>query len=67
MTRYDLAFGLMDYIPLGALEQLIEIGRSRSNRKVEMNFKDGRCLEIKVTDIQRFSKEDFPEEGADNG
>lgn len=44
--------------------QLLEIGKSHSNRKVEMNFKDGRCLEIKVTDTQRFTKDDF-EQGAE--
>lgn len=61
-TRYDLALALMNYITIEALERIAVIGRARTDCHVEMDFKHGRCLAIKVTDVQRFSGKDFTEQ-----
>ncbi len=61
MTRLGQASAVVACLPNGVLEQILEIWEARADRHVEMEFKDGRCLEIKVTDTKRFQKEDFKE------
>ena len=59
MNRFELAYALIDYIALAALQRLAKIGKSRATCQVVMNIKDGRCLEMKVTETQRFTKHDY--------
>ena len=59
MTHFELAYAIIAYLPRGVLEQILEIGKTRAHRHVEMEFKHGRCQEIKVTQSQRYHPEDF--------
>ena len=61
MTRLGQASAVVACLPNGVLEQILEIWEERADRHVEMEFKDGRCLEIKVTKSERFQKDDFKE------
>jgi len=65
MTRYDLAFAIMEYLPTDALEQIAEIGKTRADRKMVLNFKDGRCRKAEVTDIRQYGNEHFTEGAQD--
>jgi len=59
MTRYDLAQAVAGYFPTQVLEQFLRIGEDGSNCHVELEFKAGRCLRVKVTNMQQFRNEDF--------
>ncbi len=64
MSKAGLALAVAACLPAGVMEQILEIWEDQADRHVEMDFKDGRCLAIKVTDTKRFGSEDFDKGGA---
>lgn len=63
MTRMGMATAICACLPDKVMEQILEIWESRADRHVEMDFRHGRCLSIKVTDTKKFTLKDF--EGKD--
>ena len=43
------------------MEQIMDIWEAQADRHVEMDFRHGRCLRIKITDTQQFTLDDFEE------
>ena len=66
MSRAGQATLLVECLPAGVLEQLLEIWEAQLDRHVEMEFHHGRCLEFKVTTRQQFSNADFTLEPLDS-
>jgi hypothetical protein len=61
MTRLGMATAVAACLPVGVLEQILDIWEARADRHVEMDFRHGRCLSIKVTDTKKFTLDDFDE------
>lgn len=59
MTRLGAASAVIACLPNGVMEQILGIWEARTSCHVDMEFQDGRCMEMKVTTAQRFQKEDF--------
>lgn len=66
MTRLGAATALCEALPREAMEQLLTILADKSTVHVDMEFQDGRCMEMKVTTAQRFQKKDFHSSSVDN-
>ena len=52
-------------LPDGVLQQILDIWEDRSNRRMILDFKHGRCLKSEVIKTQRYTNDDF-NQGADN-
>ncbi len=59
MTRLGAATLLCEILPVRVMERILEIREKKGSYQVVMDFKDGRCLRMKVTDSQQFENEDF--------
>lgn len=59
MTRLGAATTLCEILPREVMERLLGIWQEKGDYQVVMDFKDGRCLRMKVTDSQQFENEDF--------
>lgn len=59
MTRLGAATALCEALPRKVMERMLVILEERGSYQVVMDFKDGRCLRMKVTDSQQFENEDF--------
>ena len=61
MTTAGLASAVLACLPAGVMEQILDIWEAQADRHVEMDFRHGRCLRIKITDTQQFTLDDFEE------
>ena len=61
MTRLGLASAVVACLPVGVMEQIMEIWEGKTSCHVDMEFQVGRCMEMKVTTAMRYKNEDFKE------
>ena len=65
MSKLGAASALAACLPIGAMRRILDIWEAQESCRVELEFKDGRCLEIRVTRAARFGSDDFVTEPLD--